>query len=74
MFSNTAATQHLKHVLRRGRNHCAGTVNAGDPGVVQKRVILRRNHASHHNGDVLMAEPAQFVDQFRHEGLVPRSQ
>ena len=74
MPSYAAAAQNVQDVLCRGRNHCTGSINSGDAGFIQKRVILWGNHAAHHNGDVVMAKPTQCIDQLGHERFVPRSQ
>ena len=72
--SNAAAAQNAQDLLRGSRNHRARAVDAGHPGLVEKLVILRRNHAAHHHENVFAAQLAQFLDQLRHERLVSRGQ
>ncbi len=55
MLSHKSAVENVKHLLRGDRNHSAWTIDAGDTGVVQKVVILRRNNTANHHSDVFTA-------------------
>ena len=60
----------LMNSLRGDGNHGTRAVDAGDAGLIEEFVVLRRNDAADDHKDVIAAEFAQLVDQLRDQGFV----